>query len=112
MKVRMEKDTMGEMPVPQDRYWGAQTARSLENFAIGTEVMPREVIVAFGILKKAAAMVNEELGLIDASKADLIVRAADDLGNALQGVIHDDRKLVGIQAVTAPDHEIAAIARQ
>ena len=55
MEYRIEKDTMGEMKVPADKYWAAQTERSHENFQIGTEVMPREITHAFGILKKAAA---------------------------------------------------------
>jgi fumarate hydratase class II len=58
MESRMERDTMGQVRVPQDAYYGAQTARSLENFDIGEEKMPREVIVAFGVLKKAAALVK------------------------------------------------------
>ena len=58
MEYRIEKDTMGEMKVPADKYWGAQTERSHENFLIGTEVMPREITHAFGILKKAAALAN------------------------------------------------------
>jgi fumarate hydratase class II len=79
MKYRSEKDTMGALQVPADRYWGAQTQRSLENFRIGSELMPIELIRAFGILKKAAAIVNRELGALEAAKADLIVRAADEV---------------------------------
>ena len=59
MEYRIEKDTMGEMKVPADKYWAAQTQRSHENFQIGTEVMPREITHAFGILKKAAALAAE-----------------------------------------------------
>lgn len=77
--VRIEKDTMGEISVPNDKYYGAQTARSLIHFAIGTEKMPREVIRAMGILKKSAAIVNAELGLLSADKRDLIVKAADEV---------------------------------
>ena len=66
MSTRIEKDTMGEIAVPNDKYYGAQTARSLIHFAIGTEKMPREVIRAMGILKKSAAIVNTELGLLTA----------------------------------------------
>ena len=62
MGERIERDTMGELSVPDDRYWGAQTARSLMNFDIGNDLMPREVIRAFGILKKAAARTNKDLG--------------------------------------------------
>jgi fumarate hydratase class II len=76
---RLETDSMGQIPVPQASYWGAQTQRSLQYFAIGEEKMPQEVIWAFGILKKAAAMVNRELGQLAAEKADLIVQAADEV---------------------------------
>ncbi|MCS6809367.1 MAG: class II fumarate hydratase, partial [Bacteroidota bacterium] len=77
--TRVEKDTMGEIAVPSDKYYGAQTARSLIHFAIGTEKMPREVIRAMGILKKSAAIVNAELGLLSAEKRDLIVQAANEV---------------------------------
>lgn len=77
--TRFERDTMGTIEVPTDAYYGAQTARSLVHFAIGTERMPRELIWAFGILKKAAAIVNAELGLLPKEKRDLIVRAADEV---------------------------------
>ncbi|KXB98701.1 MAG: class II fumarate hydratase [Chlorobi bacterium NICIL-2] len=77
--ARLERDTMGTIEVPADVYYGAQTARSLLHFAIGTERMPRELIWAFGILKKAAAIVNAELGLLPEEKRDLIVRAADEV---------------------------------
>jgi fumarate hydratase class II len=70
---------MGAIEVPADKYWGAQTARSLQHFAIGTERMPRELIRALGIVKKAAALVNAELGLLPPEKAQLIVRAADEV---------------------------------
>ncbi|MGC9328521.1 MAG: class II fumarate hydratase [Candidatus Hinthialibacter sp.] len=79
MEYRTEKDTMGEMKVPREAYYGAQTARSLENFRIGTEKMPRELIKAFGILKKAAALVNNQLGVLPDEKKDWIVRAADEV---------------------------------
>lgn len=79
MEYRIEKDTMGEMKVPADKYWGAQTERSLENFRIGTEVMPREITHAFGILKKAAAMANRNLGRISDEKCDLICAACDEI---------------------------------
>jgi fumarate hydratase class II len=70
---------MGEIEVRGDRYWGAQTERSLHHFNIGGDVMPREMIRALGLLKKAAALVNEELGKLSAEKARLIVRAADEV---------------------------------
>ena len=62
--MRIETDTMGQIEVPDDRYYGAQTARSLIHFDIGADVMPRPVIRAFGVLKKAAALVNRDLGLL------------------------------------------------
>ncbi len=79
MEYRIETDTMGELQVPADRYYGAQTARSLKNFRIGDDRFPRELIRALGILKKSAAMTNVELGLLAAEKGDLIVRAADEV---------------------------------
>ena len=63
MDYRMERDSMGEMEVPADRYWGAQTQRSYQNFQIGTEKMPEEIVRAFGILKKAAALAAEIHGV-------------------------------------------------
>jgi fumarate hydratase, class II len=77
--TRVESDSMGQVEVRADRYWGAQTERSLHHFNIGFDVMPREMIRALGILKKAAALVNEELGKLPAEKARLIVRAADEV---------------------------------
>ena len=79
MGERIERDTMGELSVPEDRYWGAQTARSLMNFDIGNDLMPREVIRAFGILKKAAARTNKDLGTLDSNLADLIISAASEV---------------------------------
>jgi fumarate hydratase class II len=79
MATRTERDTLGTVEVPADRYWGAQTARSLDNFRIGTERMPREMIRALGIVKKAAALANAELGVLDERRADLIARAADEV---------------------------------
>ncbi len=79
MEYRIETDTMGEVKVPADKYYGAQTARSLMNFKIGGERFPREMIRALGILKKAAALANKELGVLPAEKADLIVKAADEV---------------------------------
>jgi fumarate hydratase class II len=77
--TRTETDSMGPIEVPTDRYYGAQTARSLLHFAIGHDTMPRAMIRAFGILKKAAALVNRDLGLLQSELADLIVRAADEV---------------------------------
>ena len=79
MEYRIEKDTMGEMKVPADKYWAAQTERSHENFQIGTEVMPREITHAFGILKKAAALANYKLGKLSEEKKDIICAAADEV---------------------------------
>lgn len=79
MSVRIEKDTMGEIEVPNDRYYGAQSARSLIHFAIGTETFPREMIRALGILKKAAALTNLECGVLSQEKCDLICKAADEV---------------------------------
>jgi fumarate hydratase class II len=76
-KYRVEKDRMGEVRVPADRLWGAQTQRSLVNFAIGEERMPTDIIQAFGIVKKAAALANAELGVIEKDKADSIAEVAD-----------------------------------
>jgi fumarate hydratase class II len=77
--MRTETDSMGKMEVPADRYYGAQTARSLVHFAIGKDTMPPELIRAFGILKKAAALVNQDLGKLPADKARLIAQAADEV---------------------------------
>ena len=76
---RLESDSMGKIPVPNDRYYGAQTARSLIHFDIGDDRMPREVVHAFGILKKACALVNQDLGKLKPELAGLIVRAADEV---------------------------------
>ncbi len=77
--TRIETDSMGEIEVPADRYWGAQTERSLLHFNIGNDVMPREMIRAFGILKKAAALVNQDLGKLPPEKAKLIAQACDEV---------------------------------
>ena len=79
MSMRVESDSMGTINVPSDKYYGAQTARSLANFDIGGEKMPTEIIHAFGILKKAAALANNKLGLLDDKTRDLIVAAADEV---------------------------------
>jgi fumarate hydratase class II len=77
--TRSESDSMGKMDVPADRYYGAQTARSLIHFAIGKDTMPPELIRAFGILKKAAALVNQDLGKLPGEKTKLIAQAADEV---------------------------------
>jgi len=76
---RLESDSMGAVEVPADRYWGAQTQRSLQHFTIGTERMPVEIVRALGVLKKAAAQVNQAAGRLPPAKAELIVRAADEV---------------------------------
>jgi fumarate hydratase class II len=86
MTTRIERDTMGEIEVPSDRYWGAQTARSLAYFRIGNETMPVPVVRALGVVKAAAARANAELGRLDAERAELISRAADEVAAG----IHDD----------------------
>lgn len=91
MEYRIERDTMGELKVPADKYYGCQTARSKMNFKIGTETMPRELIRALGILKKAAALTNAELGTLPQEKADLIVQAADEV---IEGKLDDHFPLV------------------
>src|SRR5213075_612307 len=77
--TRIESDSMGQVEVPDDKYWGAQTQRSLHHFNIGYDVMPREMIRAFGTLKKACALVNQDLGKLPAEKANLIVQACDEV---------------------------------
>ncbi|MGN1042305.1 MAG: class II fumarate hydratase [Christensenellales bacterium] len=79
MEYRIEKDTMGEMRVPADKYWAAQTERSHENFQIGGEVMPREITYAFAILKKAAAIANYNLGKLPKEKLDVISEVCDEI---------------------------------
>ncbi|GMU91004.1 MAG: fumarate hydratase class II [Candidatus Hydrogenedentota bacterium] len=86
MNFRIERDTMGEMKVPSDRYYGCQTARSLVHFNIGTEKMPRELIRALGILKKAAALVNREMGLLSDDLCEAICAAADEV---IEGKLDD-----------------------
>src|SRR5258705_12838646 len=92
-ETRMEKDTMGEIAVPSDCYWGAQTQRSLKYFQAGAgrDTMPRELIKAFGILKKAAAMANVELKLLDRERGDLIAQVADEV---IAGKLDDHFPLV------------------
>ena len=81
MEYRTERDSMGEIKVPADRYWGAQTQRSLEHFKIGGNRFPREMIRALGILKKCAARVNSELGLLSSEKSEAIQAAAEEVKN-------------------------------
>lgn len=87
MSFRIERDTMGEMKVPSDKYWGAQTQRSLQNFKIGNERFPGEFIRAYGIIKQVAAEVNSELGILDKKLAEVIIQAAQEV---IDGK-HDDQ---------------------
>ncbi|MBL8001692.1 MAG: class II fumarate hydratase, partial [Flavobacteriales bacterium] len=92
MDYRIEKDTMGEVKVPADKYWGAQTERSRNNFKIGPPgSMPREIVHAFAYLKKAAALTNLELGKLPQEKCDLIGRVCDEI---LTGALDDQFPLV------------------
>jgi fumarate hydratase class II len=91
MNYRIEKDTMGEVSVPADKYWGAQTQRSKENFIIGGDKMPVEIIRAFGILKKAAALTNAELGVLPEEKARIIVQVCDEI---IEGKLEEHFPLV------------------
>src|SRR5437764_5995687 len=84
--TRTESDSMGPIEVRADRYWGAQTERSLIHFDIGEDKMPAELIRAFGVLKKAAALVNRDLGKLDEAKTRLIVQAADEV---ISGQLND-----------------------
>ena len=79
MDVRIESDSMGDIAVPSDRYWGAQTQRSLQNFRIGHDHFPREMIRALGVVKRASALTNQELGRLEAGITDLIVEAATEV---------------------------------
>ena len=92
MEFRLEHDTMGEVKVPADKYWGAQTERSRNNFKIGPEAsMPKEIIHAFAYLKKAAALTNCDLGVLSAEKRDLIAKACDEI---LTGTLDNQFPLV------------------
>ena len=91
MSVRIEKDTIGPVEVPADKYWGAQTQRSIQNFKIGANQMPLEVVYAFAYLKKAAARTNEQLNVLSTEKADLIAQACDEI---LAGKLDDQFPLV------------------
>lgn len=91
MEYRIERDSMGEMQVPADRYWAAQTQRSFQNFKIGGELMPREITHAFGILKKAAAIANFNLGKLDEVKKNIICQACDEV---IEGKLYDHFPLV------------------
>ncbi len=91
MSTRLEKDSMGSIEVSNDRLWGAQTQRSLENFKIGKDIFPPEMIKAFGLLKKAAALANKDLGSLTAEKSNAIVKACDEV---IQGKLDQEFPLV------------------
>lgn len=93
-KFRIEHDTMGDVKVPADRYWGAQTQRSFQNFKIGKTKMPKEIINAFAILKKAAAITNCQFGVLDSERADLISTVCDEI---LDGKLEENFPLVVYQ---------------
>ena len=87
MEYRIEKDTMGEIKVPADKYWGAQTQRSKENFKIGAGTMPIEIIRAFAYLKKAAALANVDLKVLPEEKGEMIARVCDGI---IEGKLDDN----------------------
>lgn len=91
MDYRIEKDTIGEIKVPADKYWGAQTQRSKQNFPIGNEKMPQEVVKGFAVLKKSTAKANSDLGLMEEKKSEAIAYAADQI---LAGELDDHFPLV------------------
>lgn len=91
MDYKIEKDSLGQVKVPIDKYWGAQTQRSFENFKVGNEKMPREIVKSLAIVKKASALVNSELGLLDKNKASLIEKVADEI---ISGKLDDHFPLV------------------
>ena len=91
MKIRIEKDSMGPVEVPAEKYWGAQTQRSVNNFRIGTRKMPPEIIMGFAYLKKAAAISNFELGVLEKKKKDLIAKVCDEI---IEGKLDEQFPLV------------------
>jgi len=94
MDYRIERDTLGELKVPSEKYWGAQTQRSFQNFKIGKDKMPKDIIKAFAILKKAAAITNNKLGLIDDKRTGIISQVADEI---LEGKLDEHFPLVVYQ---------------
>src|SRR5260370_6943948 len=96
-RTRIESDSMGQIEVPANVYWGAQTQRSLLHFNIGRDTMPPELIWAFGILKKACALVNQDLGKLPPDKAKLIVEAVDEV---IAGKLNDQFPLRICQTAT------------
>ena len=117
MEYRIEKDTMGEVKVPANVYWGAQTQRSIENFKIAQDInrMPKEIIEAFAFLKKAAALTNLDAGILPAEKAELIGTVCDEI---LAGKLNDQFPLVvwqtgsGTQSNMNVNEVIASVANE
>ena len=107
MEYRIERDSMGEMQVPADKYWGAQTQRSLENFPIGWEKMPMEIIYALTTIKKAAAVVNRRMGKLDEKRIDESVTRILKI-KILRGVISLEDPL--LEPVKATEEEEATTA--
>src|SRR5262245_7222339 len=97
VKTRIETDSMGEVEVPADKYWGAQTQRSFQNFKIGTEKMPLPLVRALGVQKKAAALANIELGILDRKIGGAIIQAAEE---EMDGHLNDHFPLVVWQTGT------------
>lgn len=91
MGYRIEKDTFGEIKVPADKFWGAQTQRSKENFMIGSEKMPERIVRAFAILKRSTAIANNQLGNLDSEKTEVITAVCDEI---LEGKYDDNFPLV------------------
>ena len=91
MTHRIETDSLGKIQVPAQHYWGAQTERSLQNFKIGEQKMPREIIHAYAIVKKAAALTNAECGVLDQEKAEQIATVCDEI---YEGKLDDEFPLV------------------
>ena len=96
-EFRIEKDTMGEIKVPKDKFWGAQTQRSKENFKIGSEKMPKEVVNAFAILKRSTAIANERLGNLESEKQKLLLLYV--MTSSAESMTSISRLLFGRQAV-------------
>ena len=109
MSFRIEKDTMGEVKVPADKYWGAQTERSRNNFKIGPEgSMPKEIIYAFAYLKKAAALANCDLGVLSKEKCAMIAQVCDEI---LEGKLDDQFPLVIWQTGSGTQSNMNEIGR-
>ena len=80
---RLENDSLGNIKVPKDKFWGAQTQRSIKNFSVGDELIPLDIIYSLTLIKKAAAITNFDLGILETSKKDLIILSCDDILNGM-----------------------------